>query len=412
MSEYTQKSGSMKKHTWYWWIFRSILPVIIIAIGVKGAKQIVESKKQPQKKKAEVQAPYVNAQKCVKSDEKMVIAAMGTIIPARTLQLKARVSGEIVEMDSQLVQGGYIKAGNTVVKIDPSDYELALEQAAQGVAQATYNLKIEEGQQKVAKREVEILKMGDLPESELNLTLRKPHLKLVKASMEAAQAQLKQAELNLARTNVKAPFNAIVQSETVEKGSLISANEGIATLIGTDSYWVQLSVPLDELSLIHFPSKENDKGSKVAIYSTGVNGGKSQRDGYVIRLLPSLDIEGRMARILVEISDPLCLKKENHANHKLLLDEYVRAEIAGEVLEKVTKVDREYIHNYDELWILNDEARLEIRTINPVWKDATYIYVKDEIKEGEFLIVSNLATPVDGMDLRISGSNSNMKEEK
>jgi multidrug resistance efflux pump len=67
------------------------------------------------------------------------------VVPARELTVKSRVSGEIVYIHPELIDGGIISKGTEIIRIDPDDYELTIIKAKRDVVQAEYALKIEQG---------------------------------------------------------------------------------------------------------------------------------------------------------------------------------------------------------------------------------------------------------------------------
>ena len=100
---------------------------------------------------------------------------MGSVVPAREMILKTRVSGQIQSVHPEFIEGGLLTAGEKILKIDPTDYELAMARAKSDVANAEYQLKVEMGYQDVARREWALLgpkQAADTQEAEL--ALRKP----------------------------------------------------------------------------------------------------------------------------------------------------------------------------------------------------------------------------------------------
>ena len=82
---------------------------------------------------------------------------MGTVVPAESVTLQPQVDGEIVFVSDDLEPGGLLSAGDELLRIDPRDYELAVLQRESEVAQAQSTLRLEQGQQSIAKREFELL---------------------------------------------------------------------------------------------------------------------------------------------------------------------------------------------------------------------------------------------------------------
>jgi RND family efflux transporter MFP subunit len=230
------------------------------------------------------------------------------------------------------------------------------------------------------------------------LALRKPHLEKARADLAAADADLKQAKLDLARTRVVSPFNAIVRSERVEVGSVVTAQEALAELVGTDAYWVKASIPVDRLNWIRTPRKAGESGSPARVF----HGDRQISTGRVIKLLSDLESEGRMARILVEVDDPLGLNSDQSNLTPLLIGEYVRVEIGGRELEDVYRIPRSALRDNERIWLADENGRLEIREVDTLWRDADSVLVRDGLSPGELLITSDIAAPVAGMTLTVT----------
>ena len=387
-------------------IVRIILSLLILAGGVVGASYLKNSAPRTQKRPPVKLSSTVQVLTVTRSDYQIVVTAMGTVIPAREVLLKSRVSGEIVEIHPEFTEGGFLKKNTKVLQIDPLDYELALARKRSSVADAEYALKLELGHQAVAKREWELLNEGKpAQDMEKELALRQPHLNKSRANLTAAEAELKAAMLDLERTQIRAPFNAMVRSKSVDLGSQVTPQEPLAELVGTDTYRIQVSIPLDRLEWIQTPSQAGDSGSKARI----VYGQGHERSGRVIRLMGDLAAEGRMARILVEVADPLRLNAATQDRTPLIIGEYVRVEIQGRKLDGVFEIPRSALRDHSSVWLVGENQTLEIRQVRPIWRDPEMVFLKDALKPGEHLIVSDLAAPVEGMMLRVDASKSEMK---
>lgn len=371
----------------------------LLALGVIGAILFVVTAPQAEKMRPPKMAVLVQTQPLEPSDETVVLNLTGTVSPAEEVMLRARVNGEIVAMSPDFIEGGLLEKDADILHIDPVDYKLALAAAQSALETARFNYKIELGRQDVARREWELLKTDDATELEKELALRKPHLTASKASLEAAEASLRKAEIDLARTRIRAPFNAIVLDRRVNVGSQASMQDILAALAGTDAYWVTVSVPVDRLEWITAP------GSVARV----ISGSGAVRDGRVIKLLGNLEERGRMARLLVEVRDPLCLQPENRDNKPLLLGEYVRAEISGRTLEDVSRIPRNALREDEYIWIAEDGA-LDIRKVEVLWRDQEHVLIRSDGFNGKLLIVSDLSTPIQGMDVNTGEEQADLQD--
>jgi len=388
-------------------VLRVILPVLVIAAGVAVAVRLIRTRPRAARTPPRAVATLVEVITCSEGSEQVVIEAMGTVVPAKAVVVQPQVTGRIIEQNPKLVPGGRFNKDEVIARIDPRDYELAVEQQKAAVQRATFELKVEEGRRVVAKREWNLLE-SDLAESEAGraLALREPQLETAKAALAAARSGLEQAALSLERTTIRAPFNALVQEESIDLGQLVAPQTRLATLVGTDEYWVQVSIPMDRLQWVAIPGVNADEGAAATVLHAVGPEMVVERTGRVVRLLGDLDPVGRMARVLVAVGDPLGLGADSDDGAiPLLIGAYVRVLIEGPVLEDVVVVPRRAIREGDRIWVMNAEDKLEIREANIVWRRENDVLLRDSVDGGVRVIVSRIAAPVPGLPLRVENDN-------
>jgi len=269
------------------------------------------------------------------------------------------------------------------------------------------------GRQRVAQKEYELLGES-VSEAEKNLMLREPQLENNRALLEGTRARLEQAQLDLKRTSVRSPFNAVVMSREVNLGTRVSPSTTLATLVGSDSYWVEAPIPASQLQWISISQEDNDSDSPVRIYDSVAWGPNRSRSGQLVGLTAMVEENGRMAKLLAEIPDPLSLQPATSEQPKLLLGSYVRVEITGKLLPKAAAIERDLIRNGDQLWIMDEDGRLDIRTVEITFRGQDQVLVTGGVSHGEKLITTNLPSPVQGMTLRLqeAETSSPAAEEK
>ncbi len=336
-----------------------------------------------------------------RSTETVAIEAMGRVVPTRQVVIQPEATGRVVEVGPEFVPGGRFEPGDLMLRIDPSDYELALRQRASDLAQARADLRIEEGNQSVALLEFELL--GEtVTEADRSLVLREPQLDTVRARVETAEAALARARLDLERTAVRSPFRALVRDRGAELGARIAPGTQLATLVDTDAYWVETALPVSQLSWIEIPGGEGEPGSAAQVVASDARDSGRAREGRVVRLLSDLEPEGRMARVLVRVEDPLALAPEHADLPPLLLDSFVNVEIRGRSLESVVPLDRSLLRDGDRVWVMDAEDRLDIRQVDVAFRGKERVLVTSGLAGGERVVVSDLSSPVKGMPLRIA----------
>ena len=425
---------------WLSRLVRALLVLIVLGVAAALSSHWLLNKPKAQRRRRGPAAMLVEVSRVTPATEQITVCALGTAVPARLVDLSARVSGKIVGISPQSLPGGRFSAGEEFAKIDPEDYTLAVEQQqaeldrltavldqqcsnvarqVSEVARAESELKVEKGQQSVAQREYELL--GTVVEEEdLELILRRPQLRTAQANYEAAKAAklaaeagtraaeasrdaatvaLKKAELNVTRTTIRAPFNATVHDKFVDLGSLVSPGTELAQLAGTDEYWIEAAIPLDQLEWIDIPEVNSSEGATGRVYHESAWGPGAFRVGTVERLMTELEPHGRMAQLLVSVKDPLDLQAPPAERRPLLLGAYVRVEIQGRALPDVVRVPRTAFHDGDRIWVMQPDGTLDIREVTPVWSGAEHVCVSQDLSDGDLLVTSNLSAPVQGMAL-------------
>ena len=406
--------------TWTTRLFRLGLPLLILIAGILGARALIASRPPVPRVNQEAAPTLVEVLTVHAQDEQAVLQAYGTVRAHRELTLFPRVEGYVIAQHDDLTDGGLVRAGEVLLKIDPQDYRLAVDTERGNLARAEFELQVEQGNQVVAHQEWELLEPS-IETSEMGrlLALRQPHLKERQAAVDAAQSRLAQAELDLSRTVVSAPCNALVLKETVEIGQLVNARSAVATLVCTDVFRVEVSVPLNELGWVEFPDAAQSqppnglsdvevRGSAVRIVRDLGNGQSVQWTGWVERLLGDVTENGRMARVLVLVPDPLGLKPFDPAQDSsdegyrssLLLGEYVRVEILGPTLPQTIVLPRGSLREEERVWVYNTQGELEIRQVEVALRRRDSVLIRAGLEDGDQVVTSSLPAALPGMRLQ------------
>ncbi len=376
---------------------QALVAVLVLLGGIGVSAVLLATRTEPEK------APRVDRGALVKTwpaemrSERYTVPAQGVVTPARSVVLQPQVGGRVVEISDALVPGGLVQAGELLFRIEPDDYELAVEQARTRLAEAEARLSLERGRRRVAEREWRLFADERDEAADPSLALREPQLAVAEAAVAAAEARLRQAELNLERTRVTAPFNALVLGENVDPGQTLSPQSQAATLAGTDRAWVRAAVPVDRLGALELPDEEGRGGSTVEIrYDSGA--ATVVRRGALLRLLGDLDPAGRLARVLIGLDDPLALETDGLP---LLFDSYVDVEIESDRVTQVVPLRRGWLHTGDRVYVYGEDGRLDIRRVQVGWRQPDRVMVTGGLAAGELVVISPLASPVPGMKLRL-----------
>ena len=384
-------------------LFQVLLPVLILGGGVIGARALIAARPEVKKAAQQASATVVEVITVRSEDRRAVISAFGTVRAHQELSVQPQVSGSVVEQHARLIKGGLLHAGDVLLRIDPRDYTYAVETQQGALAKAEFELELERGNQVIARREWNLLESSiETSEMGKQLALRKPHLREKQAAVAAAKSRLAKAELDLQRTTLSAPCNALVLDESVEVGQLVMSQTPVARLVCTDAFRVEVSIPMHELAWVNIPGSTQARGSHVRVIRDLGSDKTAQRQGVVAGLLGDVSENGRMARLLVLVEDPLSRTTAQNQQLPLLLGEYVRVEIDGPRLTDVFVVPRNTLREGGRVWVKNGNNQLEIRQVEVALSRHDSLLIQSGLRDGDQVITSPLPVALSGMAVQSS----------
>lgn len=367
-------------------------------LGVAGgASYVIFSTEPTAQREAQTRktAALVEVLSVERGDYRPTLSVLGQVQAARDVVMRPRVSGQIVGLGAGFVPGGLLEAGEPLVMLDAADFERAVAARRSELKQVEAELAIEEGRQRVAQREYELLG-EEIDEENRSLVLREPQIAQIRARLDAARAALELADLELDRTTVRVPFDAQVLEQSVNVGSQVGTSDRLGRLVGIDEYWIIASVPLRDLRWITFADQGDEAVTRASVRHSTAWEPDVTREARVSRLIGEVDNEARLARVLLTLSDPLARAAEGPP---VLLGTLLQVRIEGKELTDVVRLEREYLRQNDTVW-LKVGGELEIRGVSVAFRDAAYAYIADGLTPGEKVVTTSLATVTNGLPLR------------
>ncbi|PCH93885.1 MAG: efflux transporter periplasmic adaptor subunit [Gammaproteobacteria bacterium] len=380
-----------------------IIPLAILAIGVVAFIGFSSMKKPPEEKAEVDNTPIVAIENIVVAPMTLEVSSYGVVKPKYETTMVAQISGEIVELSDTFVRGGLVKKGQLLARIDPNDYQAALIDAQATMASARAALEIELAQGKVAQREWKQIK----DTSPTELSLRKPQLAQELARVKSAQAAVLRAERNLQRTEVRAPYDAMINSRAIGLGSFVGTGSEIGKLLGTAIAEVRLPVADNQLQFLVA------QGHQAKVNLLGSYAGQNvQWHAEIVRSEGVIDDQSRMSYLVAEIKDPYRLQSTAGENGTILrFGSYVQAQILGIEIAHASLVPRYLVVN-NRIAILDNESKLHYADIEIVRQQGGDVIVSNGLLDGDKLIVSALDYPVDGMKLALASDEIKKQDAK
>ena len=376
-----------------------LAPLAVVVAGALGARWLISGRELPVRVEREARATFVEVVPIRAETHRPTIRQRGTVRAYRQVSVQAQVGGRVVAQSEGLLPGGILSKGDLLVRIDPRDYETIVQQEKANLARAQFDLKVEEGRQVVAAREWGLLKESiETNALSQELALRKPHLAEKKAAVEAAQSRVRKAKIDLERTELRAPFNAVVLEEAVEIGQLVNPQAMVARLVCIDEFHIEVSLRLDQLAWVSVPGRGSDGGSPVRVILGVDQEHGVVREGEVVLLLGDVEM-GRMARLLVSVRDPLGVLAGKHLAAPLLVGELVEVEIDGPEIENLVAVPRQAEREPGRVWVKTGADLLAVREVERVFGTDGDILVRNSFEPGDQLITSAPPVAIPGMRL-------------
>lgn len=382
-----------------------LLCLAIVACGALATKLIFDSEPVAERSETVRQtAMLVQVTSAEFGTFRPQIRALGAVEAARSVALSARVSGRVTELSDALVPGGLVNAGDVLVSLDREDSRNAVAQRNAELAQARADLRIEEGRGDVARFDLELVG-SELPAGDRDLVLRAPQRDAAEARVAAARAALRQAEATLGRTRVTAPFDAHVVACSTEVGAQVAPGEPLAQLVGTEAYWVIATVPQATLRWLEFNdvgAVENAlAGSRVSVRSEGAWPDGAERLGVLRRPIGALEENTRLARVVVEVPDPLARTDAMAGQPALLLGGFVDVSFEAREIPAAIRLPRALVRTGDTVWEMADGV-LRIREVEVAYEDAEFAYITAGLEAGALVVTTQLSRVREGAELRVA----------
>jgi RND family efflux transporter MFP subunit len=383
-------------------LIQLLLVVAIIIVGLIIAVLFILYRKKPQRQEQAVLAPLVKVERLDRRDIRMIVRGYGTVSPRLEVEIVPQVSGKVVWVNPQFKAGGFIRRGEMILKIDPRDYELAVRQANAAVAEAQVMLDLEKAEAKIAREEWQQLHPSQEPDSPL--VFREPQIRQAQARLESANAVLATADLNLERTKLSLPVDAMMMSERVDLGQYVMIGQSVGAAYGIES--MEIEVPLEDKELAWFNIPESTflvdgasnppKGANARVQADFA-GSSNVWQGSVVRTTGQIDKTSRLISVVVEVSEPF---RNSGSRPPLLPGMFVEVLIEGNILKNAIAVPRDAIHNNNEVWVAKDE-QLHVQELEVVRADRDFAYAASGLNDGDMIIVSSLDAVIDEMKVRI-----------
>lgn len=389
----------------------------IVATGIAGLLILIAMRPEPPREERQELAPLVRVAEAEERSGVVTVSGSGSVSAVRETQLSAEVSGRVTWVSPAFVTGGAFRRGDALLRIDTTNYALAVRTAEAGVTEAQYNLIVAREESAIAREEWASLQARDSTiaaageASDLgSLIFREPEIRLAESALAAAQARLADARFRLERTTVRAPFTGRIRAKQAELGQFLAPGAPVATLYGTDAVEISVPLALAVAGLIEGLYLEEDLG-RMAI-DARVRRAMGSRTytwpGRVHRVEGALDPATRTVRVVVRVEDPYVTTDDRPP---LFVGSFAEVEIDARRLDSYIVIPVDALREASAaeesggiarqlVWLVEND-RIRYRQVEVLEARDEIAIITGGLSPGDRVVTSDLGVVTDSMAVRM-----------
>jgi RND family efflux transporter MFP subunit len=369
-------------------LFRRLVPLGILIIGIIVARILAGGPPSPAAEPAPPQPAQQALYRLISPEQlPLVISAYGKLDTRRSIELAAETSGKIVATSDAYRVGNTVAANQVLLSLDDIDAKTELARAQARLAEAEEVLASERGRGQQAKRE-----WRDLGSTEANaLFLREPQAHRVELAAAAAKADLKLAQRNVERLQIRAPFNALINNISADLGDYVNKASVVATLLDTGTLEVHLPLSPNQFRNLNFSPEDFSQGIPIHLHRE-----QDSLPATIRRAAAAVDSDTRLYSVIADI-DP------STDTSDWRIGEFLRADIPGTSTVAMLAVPPEAIYEQRFLRIIDAQDQLHIMPIEISYSNAIAVYITARtatLNQPQRVIMSGLAVNTQGIALQ------------
>jgi len=369
-------------------------PFAILAVFILIAAAMTALRPAPVKVEAPENALAVKILKMKSTQAVLMIQSQGSVLPRTRTSLISEVSGAVLEVSPQFMVGGTFDKGDTLLTLDPSDYEVALQRAEASLISRQAQLTFEQARATQAKKE---WAMTGRPYAEAPiLALREPYLNEARANVLQAEAEVKQALQKLQRTTIRAPYAGMVSAKLVDVGQYVTVGTPLGESFAIDVVEIRLPLTDNDISMMNKVEFSSAADAPKIVLSALVGGQTVTWGADLVRSEGVVNQLNRSQYVVAQVADPYGIIRPA-SGPILLVGTFVRASIAGKTLSNVFRVPRHAMLEGKQVALVDAQSRLRLTSVKTNFGDDDFYYVSAGLQAGDEVIVSAIGTAIEGM---------------
>ncbi len=382
---------------------RVIIPVGILVGCILFAVLLVRNPTVVEEAAPEVIPVSVRVAEVQSESVQLFVESQGKVQASRMASVSAPVAGPVEWISPSMEAGGFVIEGETLLRLDSSDFETARARSAASLQQA---------QAEASFASNEYARLQELAEKRLasdsQLQESKRSAEVNAARLADAEASYRQAELDLERTNIKAPFDAVIQSRDVELGQYVNRAQSIAVLYGANEVEVRIPLALRQLGFLDVPlGMRGELSGDLApdVILSGSYGGQEYNwNGKLVRTEAAIDANSNTVQTIIRVEQPKISAYSSEWSGAVQIPMpiglYVKASIAGKRVDDLIALPRTVIRNNNQVLVVDSENKMYYRDIEIYRLEEDRVLISGGLLPGEFICTSPIQSVVNGMSVQ------------
>jgi multidrug efflux system membrane fusion protein len=394
-----------------------ILPPLVLATLVWFAWYLIQMRPQPQPREVKRESPYVEVVVAEKKSLAANLRTHGVVRPRTLTTLIAEVSGIIEgvapftekDLTPSFRAGGFFRKGDLLVKIEDIDLLSTVAEAEANLSRSQLQLVQEQELAEQAKSE-----WGDRDWKEASELVRRiPQIRKAEAETHSAKAFVTQANKNLSRAKVLAPFDGRIIRTMVGRGQRVGGvtSAALAEVYSLDSAEIDLSLSQREIDFLGFVDGSNSELTKIKVETLNREG-KPTHFGFIDRSQGIVDPKTRLTNFIARIDQCFANPFSKKAiKNPLSLGTFSNLKLIGKKVP-VYLLPESAFRDLTTILVVDNTNGLRSRQVKVLHRADRQVWVGGGIKNGERICTTPIEVISEGMKVRIVGKNKPVQASK
>jgi multidrug efflux system membrane fusion protein len=384
----------------YWWVWLIVFG--LIAYGCFELYQSENARKADMTAKKGMQGPRsvpVVAATARSGDMPVYLQGLGTVTANNTVTVKPRVDGQLISVNFR--EGQEVQKDELLALLDPRPFQVVLDQAKGNLAQAKGTLAKDEAALRDAQanyvRDEELFKELIIAKQQLDTQLAsadqiRGSIEADNAAIEAAQAAINSANLNLIYTRITAPISGRIGLRQVDSGNIIHSTDanGLAIIAQLEPIAVLFTIPEDQLQPVLAKLRQ---GARLRADAWDRDETKKLSEGTLLTVDNQIDPTTGTSKLKAVFSnDDHALFPNQFVNIKLWLDTK-----RGAVIVPIVAIQRGPSGTF--VYLVGPDNKVSVRAVRVGLTQDADVAIDEGLQPGDVVVVDGAEKLVEGMSV-------------